>query len=92
MSSISAAAFQYMPAATVNALSADQLSGLATSQISALQNSPYYASFSTNIKNGLTALVANTVVPVFAKSSGSILGFNLIALITCLILSFSNEY
>ena len=91
MSSISAAAFQNMPAATVNALSSDQLNGLTSSQVAALQNSPNYSSFSTNIKNGLTAVASNTIasnsVPIY-KTSGAILNrFNLITLSMCFILS-----
>ena len=48
-----------MPADTVNSLTTAQLNGLSMSQLSALTNSPYYASFSTTIKGGLTSLTEN---------------------------------
>jgi len=85
MSSISSLAFQNMPAATVNALSTDQLNGLSGSQVSALQNSPYYSSFSTSIKSGLTTLSQNLAAA--AASNAFSVTFNFSILTICLLLS-----
>jgi hypothetical protein len=60
MSSITTTAFQYMPAATVNSLSVSQLTGLSIDQVTALLNSPNYASFSSSIKNYLVALASGS--------------------------------
>jgi len=87
MSSISSLAFQNMPADTVNALSSDQISGLNAAQVSALQNSPYAASFSAAIKSSLTALSKNLAVTATTKSAASMLAFNFISFIPCLILA-----
>jgi len=84
ISSISASAFSIMPADTVNSLTTAQLNGLSMSQLSALTNSPYYSSFSTSIKSGLTSLTANAAATA-KTSSGLKLNFNMISLISCLI-------
>ena len=92
MSSISSSAFQNMPAATVNALSIDQLNGLNAGQVSALQNSPYYASFSTNIKSGITTLSQNLAATAKSFAAPS-LGSNLGLLAVCFLFSlFKFEY
>jgi hypothetical protein len=70
-----------MPADTVNSLTTAQLNGLSMSQLSALTNSPYYASFSSSIKSGLTSLTANT--KAITTSNGLKLNINLISLISC---------
>ncbi len=74
ISSITTNALQYMPAATVNALSSTQLAGLAVDQVSALLNSPNYASFSSSITSSL--LTAATGVPT-TSSAGSVFIKNL---------------
>jgi hypothetical protein len=78
-----------MPADTVNSLTTAQLNGLSMGQLSALTNSPYYASFSAAIKSGLISLTANikattTTTTTTSKSNGLKLNFNFILLITCL--------
>ena len=74
-----------MPADTVNSLTTAQLNGLSMSQLSALTNSPYYASFSAAIKSGLISLTANIkATATTSKSNGLKLSFNFILLITCL--------
>ena len=71
-----------MPADTVNSLTTAQLNGLSMSQLSALTNSPYYASFSAAVKSGLISLTANT--KAITTSKGLKLNINLISLISCL--------
>lgn len=87
MSSISSLAFQNMPAATVNALSTDQLNGLSATQVSALQNSPYYSSFSSTIKSGLTTLSQNLAAS--AKSNAFGITYNFVIISACLLYSIS---
>ena len=72
-----------MPAATVNSLTTAQLNGLSMSQLSALTNSPYYASFSAAIKSGLISLTAN-IKATTTTSNGIKLNNNLITLFSCL--------
>jgi hypothetical protein len=75
-----------MPAGTVNSLTTAQLNGLSISQLSALTNSPYYASFSDSIKSSLTSLTANAAAKT--TSNGMRLNYNMISLITCLVFIF----
>jgi hypothetical protein len=72
-----------MPADTVNSLTTAQLNGLSMSQLSALTNSPYYASFSAAIKSGLISLTAN-IKATTTTSNGLKLNTNLITLFSCL--------
>ena len=72
-----------MPADTVNSLTTAQLNGLSMSQLSALTNSPYYASFSAAIKSGLISLTAN-IKATTTTSNGIKLNNNLITLFSCL--------
>ena len=72
-----------MPADTVNSLTTAQLNGLSMGQLSALTNSPYYASFSAAIKSGLISLTAN-IKATTTTSNGLKLNTNLITLFSCL--------
>jgi hypothetical protein len=73
-----------MPSDTVNSLTTSQLNGLSMSQISALTNSPYYASFSAAIKSGLISLASNVKATTTTTSNGLKLNTNLITLFSCL--------
>jgi hypothetical protein len=76
-----------MPAATVNALSASQLAGLSTDQVTALINNPNAASFSSAITLslaealGTTASTANiqsiSMISLMISSLMAIFMFNL---------------
>lgn len=83
MSSITNTAWKYMPASTVNLLSVDQLSGLASAQVSALQNSPNYASFSSTITSGLSSLVSTGSISsvVVVKSSSIVVNSQIASLV-----------
>ena len=58
--SFSTLSFKFMPAATVNSMSATQLAGLSHVQVVALLNSPYYSSFSTAVTNALASATGGT--------------------------------
>jgi hypothetical protein len=74
-----------MPSDTVNSLTTSQLNGLSMSQLSALTNSPYYASFSAAIKSGLISLASNVKATTpTTTSNGLKLNTNLITLFSCL--------
>jgi len=58
--SFSTLSFKFMPAATVNSMSATQLAGLSHVQVVALLNSPYYSSFSTTVTSALASATDGT--------------------------------
>lgn len=77
ISSISTTAWKYMPAATVNSLSSDQLNGLSNDQLTSLLNSPNYSSFSGPITSALSSLSGSSS----AKSGAINFNANLVLLI-----------
>jgi hypothetical protein len=67
-----------MPAATVNSLSATQLAGLSTDQVTALTNNPNAASFSASVTNALTSALTGTTT-----SNANMQSINMISLLIC---------
>jgi hypothetical protein len=82
ISFITATAFTFMPASTVNMLTNTQLAGLTLSQAVALQNSPYYTYFSNAIQSVIQSIINNSKLS--AVSSASIQHFNIYNLIILL--------
>jgi len=60
-----------MPANIVNTMTASQLSGLSSSQVSALLNSPNYSQFSSSIQTSLILLSIASSSSLSSSSSGS---------------------
>ncbi len=79
ISFITATAFTFMPASTVNMLTNTQLAGLTLSQAVALQNSPYYTYFSNAIQSVIQSIINNSKLSTV--SSASIQHFNIYNLI-----------
>ena len=67
-----------MPAATVNTLSSDQLSGFSNDQLTSLMNSPNYSQFSSSITSSLSSLSGVVSTKTNAAFNNN---FNLILLI-----------
>jgi len=76
--SITTSAWTNMPAATVNSLSATQLAGLSTDQVTALTNNPNAASFSASVTNALTSALTGTTT-----SNANMQSINMISLLIC---------
>lgn len=81
ISSISTVAWKYMPADTVNSLSADQIGELSNDQMTALLNSPNYDSFSDLITSSLQSQLGVTTT----SSRGYSLQLSSISLVKLLI-------
>ena len=89
--SFSSLAIINMPATTVNQLPVSILKLTTTTQLAAFYTSPYYSSYSTSIKTGLTQLSTGQTVTTAGSSPGSsnsnAINFNTAGLVSTLLMA-----
>ena len=71
ISSITTTAWTYMPASIVNTMTNSQLTGLSSTQVSALLNSPNYSQFSSSIQMALALLSIGSSTTTTTSSTSS---------------------
>ena len=86
--SVSSNGIKNLPASTVNSLPTSFITSASTSQLSALQNSPYYSSFSDAIKSSIASATGTTYTSTGSSSTSDSdkLKYSLTSMVlTCLV-------